>query len=142
RVSRLAYGIGCELGFSEAELLELEYAALMHDIGQLSLQEPIAGGATLLASPKAQRRIAALGSAIIRQTGLPDSVAEAVRRQCEAAAGEDDGDQPPRPRAGRGIKVGNAFDALVGENGDAERRPAVLERLRMHAGSEYGPEVG
>ena len=141
RVSRLAYGIGCELGFSEAELLELEYAALMHDIGQLSLQEPIAGGATLLASPKEQRRIAELGSAIIRQTGVLDSVAEAVRRQCEPAAGEGDRDQKPPPRAGRVIKVANAFDDLVGENRDAERHTAVLERLRMDAGSEYAPEV-
>ena len=100
RVSGLAHGIGCELGFSEAELLELEYAALMHDIGQLSLREPIAGGATVLASPKEQQRIAELGAAIIRQTGVLDSVAEAVRRQCEPAVGEDREEGPP-PRAGR-----------------------------------------
>src|SRR5215469_15555567 len=36
RVSRLAVAIGRELGIHEPELLELEYAALMHDIGQLS----------------------------------------------------------------------------------------------------------
>src|SRR5690606_27205223 len=45
RVSRLAVAMGRELGMSEAELLELEYAALMHDIGQLSLGDPIPGGA-------------------------------------------------------------------------------------------------
>ena len=141
RVSRLAHGIGCELGFSEAELLELEYAALMHDIGQLSLREPIAGGATVLASPKEQQRIAELGSAIIRQTGVLDSVAEAVRRQCEPVAGDDSRREGPPPRAGRVIKVANAFDDLVGENDDAERRIAVLERLRMDTGSEYDHEV-
>src|SRR5947209_2700534 len=36
RVSRLAVAVGRELGMNEPELLELEYAALMHDIGQLS----------------------------------------------------------------------------------------------------------
>lgn len=51
RVSRLAVRMGRELGMSEEELLELEYAALMHDIGQLSLGDPIPGGATVLASP-------------------------------------------------------------------------------------------
>ena len=41
---------------SDAELLDLEYAALMHDIGQLSLTEPIPGGATVVAAPTEQRR--------------------------------------------------------------------------------------
>ena len=61
RVGRLAVAIGRELGMSEPDLLELEYAALMHDIGQLSLADPIPGGATVLASPEDQQRIAGLG---------------------------------------------------------------------------------
>lgn len=139
RVSQLSHGIACELGLAEAELLELEYAALMHDIGQLSLREPIAGGATVLASPREQRRIAELGSAIIRETGVLDNVAEMVRRQCEPLAGDGDGGVPPL--GSRIIKVANAFDDLVGENGDAERRTAVVERLRMDTDSEYDPRV-
>ena len=43
RVSELSVAVGRELGMSDAELLDLEYAALMHDIGQLSLTEPIPG---------------------------------------------------------------------------------------------------
>ncbi|MEU0488367.1 HD domain-containing phosphohydrolase [Nocardiopsis sp. NPDC006139] len=139
RVSHLSHLVGCELGLAEAELLELEYAALMHDIGQLSLREPIAGGATVLASPREQRRIAELGAGIIRETGVLDSVAEVVRRQCEPVAGDDDEGVPPL--GSRIIKVANAFDDLVGENGDAERREAVLDRLRMDAGTEYDPRV-
>ncbi len=139
RVSQLSHGIACELGLAEAELLELEYAALMHDIGQLSLREPIAGGATVLASPREQRRIAELGSAIIRETGVLDNVAEMVRRQCEPLAG--DGDEGVPPLGSRIIKVSNAFDDLVGGNGDAERRAAVVERLRMDTDSEYDPRV-
>ncbi len=69
RVSRLAVAMGRELGMAEEELLELEYAALMHDIGQLSLGDPIPGGATVLASPAEQRRIAELGAEVIKQTG-------------------------------------------------------------------------
>lgn len=139
RVSHLAHGIACELGLAEAELLELEYAALMHDIGQLSLREPIAAGATVIASPRQQRRIAELGSAIIRETGVLDHVAEMVRRQCEPLAG--DGDEGVPPLGSRIIKVANAFDDLVGGSGDAERRTAVLERLRMDTDSEYDPRV-
>ncbi|MFW5416612.1 HD domain-containing protein [Nocardiopsis sp. CNT-189] len=139
RVSELATAIGCELGMRESELRELEYAALMHDIGQLSLRDPIASGATVLAAPREQRRIAELGSAIIRETGVLDPVAELVRRQCEGCEG--DGAAGPPPLGSRIIKVANAFDDLVGESADPDRGEAVLERLRMDSGGEYDPEV-
>ncbi|WP_461002575.1 HD-GYP domain-containing protein [Streptomonospora sediminis] len=139
RVARLAKSIGCELGMRESELLELEYAALMHDIGQLSLRDPIASGATVFALPREQRRIAELGSAVIRETGVLDSVAEVVRRQCEPYTG--DGEDGPPPLGSRVIKVANAVDDLVGESGDPERVQAVLERLRMDGMGEYDPKV-
>lgn len=139
RVSRLAHAIGCEMGMRESELLALEYASLMHDIGQLSLRSPIASGATVLASPREQRRIAELGSAVIRETGVLDSVAELVRRQCESRHGDGDDGRPPL--GSRIIKVANAFDDLVGESTDRDRVEAVLQRLRMDTGHEYDPDV-
>ena len=75
RVSRLAVTIGREMGVSERDLTDLEYAALMHDIGQLSLTDPIPGGATMLVAPVMQRRIAELaitdyqGGIQVRSTG-------------------------------------------------------------------------
>ncbi|GAA3751255.1 hypothetical protein HDA32_000905 [Spinactinospora alkalitolerans] len=138
RVGRLAHAVGCELGMRESDLLELEYAALMHDIGQLSLRDPIPSGATVLAPPSEQRRIAELGSAVIRETGVLDSVAELVRRQCEPHAGGGDG---PPPLGSRIIKVANAFDDLVGESKDRDRIEAVLQRLRMDTESEYDADV-
>lgn len=139
RVSRLAHAVGSELGMRESDLLDLEYAALMHDIGQLSLRDPIPSGATVLAAPREQRRIAELGSAIIRETGVLDNVAELVRRQCEPYAG---GVGPAVPPPGsRIIKVANAFDDLVGDSSDRERVATVLQRLRMDSGAEYDPAV-
>src|SRR6202035_5704632 len=72
RVGRLAVAVGRELGLGEKDLLDLEYAALMHDIGQLSLRDPIPGGATVLASAADQRRIAELGAGVIAQAGVLD----------------------------------------------------------------------
>lgn len=140
RVSRLAVAMGRELGMAEAELLELEYASLMHDIGQLSLRDPIPGGATVLAAAGEQSRIAELGSQVIRQTGVLDRVAEIVSRQSEPYGGTDDGSDPP-PLASRIIKAANAFDDLVGESGDRDRGAAVLERLRQESTVEYDPTV-
>src|SRR6266487_517549 len=65
RVAVLAVAVGRELGMSEPDLLDLEYAALMHDIGQLSLRDPIPGGATVLVSRADQQRIAMLGADVI-----------------------------------------------------------------------------
>jgi response regulator RpfG family c-di-GMP phosphodiesterase len=140
RVSRLAVGMGRELGMAEPELLELEYAALMHDIGQLSLGDPIPGGATVLAAPGEQRRIAELGAEVIKQTGVLDRVAEIVRHQSDPYRKEA-GRSPAQPLASRIIKVANAYDDLVGDSSDRDRSAAVLERLRVDTASEYDPAV-
>lgn len=138
RVSRLAVAVGRALGMSEPDLLELEYAALMHDIGQLSLRTPIPGGATVLASPADQRRIAELGAGVIEQARVLDGVAEIVR--CQVRPWQE-GHGGPLPIGSRIIRVVNAFDDLVGESADPSRRAAVLQRLRLDAGSEYDPAV-
>jgi hypothetical protein len=154
RVSRLAVAIGRELGMTEPKLLELEYAALMHDIGQLSLRDPIPGGATVLVSPEDQRRIAELGAEVIEKAGVLGQVANIVRRQSEPySLGEPPGlpwpqapaqgraADPGPPLASRIIKAGNAFDDLVGSSPDSDRAAAALERLRLDTATEYDPRV-
>jgi hypothetical protein len=137
RVSRLALAIGRELGMPEPDLLNLEYAALMHDIGQLSLVEPIPGGATLLVSPADARRIAEFGAEVIRQTGVLDTVAELVRYQWLPACG---GALTP-PLGSKVIRAANAFDDLVGGSADRDRTAAAIDRLKLDTGTEYDPEV-
>ena len=137
RVGRLAVAIGRELGMAERDLLLLEYAALMHDIGQLSLPEPIPGGATVLASPAEQQRIAELGAGVIEQAGVLDQVAQIVRSQCQPWRGP--GREPPI--GSRIIRAANAFDDLVGGSADRARTTAALERLRLDTTAEYDPRV-
>ena len=137
RVGRLAVVVGRELGMSEPELLELEYAALMHDIGQLSLRDPIPGGATVLASPEQQRRIAELGASVIDQAGVLDGVAEIVRYQSWPWRGQD---REP-PVGSRIIRAANAFDDLVGSSAETSRTVAALEWLRLDTATEYDPQV-
>jgi hypothetical protein len=137
RVCRLAVAVGRDLGMAEPELLELQYAALIHDIGQLSLPDPIPGGATVLVSPDDQRRIAQLGAEVIEQATMLDSVAEIVRRQSDPC---DDGDGRP-PLSSRIIRAVNAFDDLVGNSADPVRAAAVVDRLRLDASAEYDGDV-
>jgi hypothetical protein len=137
RVSNLAVAVGRELGLPEPDLLDLEYAALMHDIGQLALPDPIPGGATVLVSPADQQRIAELGSDVIRQAGVLDKVAELVRCQSWPARGH----HPEPPVGSRIIRAANAFDDLVGGSTDRDRTSAALERLRLDTASEYDAGV-
>src|SRR6516162_8565354 len=153
RVSRLAVAVGRELGIHEPQLLELEYAALMHDIGQLSLHDPIPGGATVLVSRQDQQRIAELGADVIQQAQVLGSVAEIVRRQNEPYRAVDvepdgagvhaEGTRRPRgsgpPLSSRIIKAANAFDDLVGSSLDPARAAAAVQRLRLDTASEYDP---
>jgi hypothetical protein len=127
RVSRLAVAVGRGLGMAEPELLDLEYAALMHDIGQLSLRDPIPGGATVLVSPADQDRIAEFGSDVIMRAGVLDEVAELVRCQAWPARGHN----PAPPLGSRIIKAANAFDDIVGSSTDRDRSAAAIDRMRL-----------
>jgi hypothetical protein len=127
RVSRLAVSVGRGLGMAEPELLALEYAALMHDIGQLSLRDPIPGGATVLVSPADQDRIAEYGSDVISRAGVLDEVAELVRCQAWPARGHD----PAPPLGSRIIRAANAFDDMVGSSTDRDRSAAAIDRMRL-----------
>jgi HD-GYP domain-containing protein (c-di-GMP phosphodiesterase class II) len=139
RVSRLSVAIGRELGMPEAALLELEYAALMHDIGQLSLRDPVPGGATVLVAREEQRRIAEYGAEVIQQARVLGTVADIVRRQSDPCRPVDRS-QPP-PLSSRIIRAANAYDDLVGSLEDAARATEAVERLRLDTASEYDPQV-
>jgi HD domain len=139
RVSRLAVAIGRELGMPEPALLELEYAALMHDIGQLSLRDPIPGGATVLVVREEQRRIAEYGAEVIQQARVLDSVADIVRRQSDPYRPADRGQEPPL--SSRIIRAANAFDDLVGSSVEPSRAAAAVQRLRLDTAAEYDPQV-
>ena len=140
RVAELSLAMGQDLGMSERYVLDLEYAALLHDIGQLSLAEPIPGGATVLAAPVDQRRIAHDGAEIVRQTGVLENVAVILEAQTTSyrqvrELGED------LPLASRIIKVCNAYDDMAGSRPTRERRSAAMERIHLGLGYEYDPRV-
>ncbi len=140
RVADLGVRIGRVLGISDRELRELEYAALLHDLGQISLVEPIPGGATVLAAPTDQRDIADEGARIIRHAEGLDTVADYVEAQTTPyrqvrELGEE------VPMASRIIKVANAFDDLTGGSDDPDQVRVANERIHLGLGYQYDPEV-
>ena len=140
RVMGLSVDLGHDLGFSERELRNLRYAALLHDVGQVALTASIPGGATLLAAPADQRQIAADGADIVRKTGVPSEVARIVELQATPYRVVREQGQDV-PMGSRILKVANAFDDLVGGSVAQGRREAALERIHLGLGYEYAPRV-
>ncbi|GAA2256508.1 metal-dependent phosphohydrolase [Kitasatospora cystarginea] len=146
RVADTACALGRVLGLGTRDLALLEYAALMHDIGQLSLVEPVPCGATARLPQDEQQRIARLGSEVIRQTGVPRQVAQQVARLADPCRRPDGSEDPTLPLAARIIRVANAHDELVtlarqrGLPAPAGRLEA-LELLRLECGDRYDPRV-
>ncbi|HET8988059.1 MAG TPA: HD domain-containing phosphohydrolase [Humibacillus sp.] len=140
RVAALALRVGRELALPEREMLDLEYAALLHDIGQVALVEPIPGGATVLAAPADQRRIEADTVAIVRETGVLEGVARILEHQTTPyrqvrELGEE------IPLTSRIIKVVNAYEDLNRGARGRRSRDAALERIYLGLGYEYDPRV-
>lgn len=132
RVAALSRAVGRELGLSEPDLTVLEYAALMHDIGQLSLVDPVADGATAALPAQEQRRIALLGGAVVRQTGVDAEVAVVVERQADPYR--------EQPLTARIVRTANAYDEMA--RGEGPQGPlTALERLRLATGRDYQPDV-
>ncbi|WP_156725981.1 HD-GYP domain-containing protein [Streptomyces apocyni] len=132
RVAALSRAVGRELGLTESDLMILEYAALMHDIGQLSLLDPVPAGATAALPTAEQRRIALLGGAVVRQTGVPAHVAVIVERQADPYR--------EQPLTARIVRAVNAYDEMARAQGPGGPL-AALERLRLATGHDYQPEV-
>lgn len=143
RVTRLAVAIGREFGLRDQELLDLEYAALMHDIGQLSLAEAIPRGSTLQVAPAERRRIAALGADVIRSTGALERVATIVETQAHPYRRMRETFDTEVPLEARIVKAASAYDDLVtaSENEGTKAAWNALERLRMGMAYEYDPRV-
>ncbi|WP_217239451.1 HD-GYP domain-containing protein [Streptomyces sp. AC555_RSS877] len=132
RVAALGQAVGRDLGLTEPELTVLEYAALMHDIGQLSLVDPVPAGATAGLPAGEQRRIALLGGAVVRQTGVNPQVAMVVERQADPWR--------EQPVAARVVRAVNAYEEKARDAGPGGPLKA-LEELRLATAEEYAPEV-
>jgi hypothetical protein len=111
----------------------------MHDIGQLSLRDPVPGGATVLVAREDQRRIAEYGAEVIQQARVLDAVADIVRRQSDPCRPADRSDPPPL--SSRIIRAANAYDDLVGASPNPSLAAKAVHRLRLNTAFEYDPQV-
>ncbi|MFX0538261.1 HD-GYP domain-containing protein [Ornithinimicrobium sp. Y1847] len=142
RVAQLSVPVARDLGVDDADLEDVEAAALLHDIGQVGLSRPIPRGATSEISARDQRRVAATGAAILARTAELSRLAAVVADVgLPHHRGVVRGDVTA---ASRVVRVASAYDDLSG--GTAHQpgaRPAAgaLERILRSTPHEYDPAV-
>jgi len=148
RVSFWAVEIGRELGLSEAELRELEYGGLLHDIGKIGIAEPILHKAGTLTGEEMalMRQHPVIGAEILRDVEFLRGASRAVRSHHERwdGTGYPDGLAGERiPLLARVVNAADTWDACRSERPyqqamDVEAALAVMERLK---GGQVDPAV-
>jgi hypothetical protein len=132
RVARLATAIGRELDLDDAQLQTLETAALLHHIGEVTLDEPAAGAS---ADPN---EVAAVTAALMLGIEPLQPAADIVARVPLGArdAARTGGSRfGPTSMCSHVLKVASDFDDLTG--GDGARAADALDALYASPGYVY-----
>ncbi len=148
RVRAHAAGVGRRLGMAPAELEDLEYAAILHDIGKLAVPESILAKPSALSSEEFQLMSthASMGAEILRTARLSSGVAAMVRHHHERY----DGSGYPDGLVGMEIPLGarilaavDTFDALTSERPHRRGVTAreAIDYLEHSAGTLFDPRV-
>ena len=129
RTADLAVAVGREFGMHPDEVTELEYAALVHDIGRITLNEP-----AILRAGYSDEDIARWGSQIVAEAPHLARVGELVAEQYRPYRQAGQERDPDVPVASKIIKVVCAYDKAR-----FELELAPIDALeQVHRGSTYG----
>ncbi len=134
RTTDMATSIAKEMGLGPAQVEQVEYAGLMHDIGRVSLSEP-----QILKMGYTDDDIARWSAEIIAESPYLEKVAEEVRNQYEAYRKPGEQDDPDISIVSRIIRVAAAYDWKVHRGGLSPL--AALEELHAGVAYEYDPGV-
>ena len=134
RTADLAVAVAQELGLHPNDVVELEYAALMHDVGRITLNEP-----AILKAGYTDEDIARWGAQIIAEAPYLEQVSTLVEGQHRPYRSPGIEIDPDVPMPSKIIKVASAYD-----QGKVEMGLSPVEALeRIHQGSayEFDPQV-
>lgn len=138
RVAELAVAMAAELGAAEDDLREIEYAALLHDIGRVVLEDPGDAGGELL-----RTNVATTGASIVAAAGTFPDVARMIHEQHEPYRRPGEIVNADLSLGARILRVANTFDDL--SEADEEHGPrrawAAIEELHRGAAYDYDPAV-
>ncbi len=133
RAARMATAVARYLGLAPTAVEEVLWAAYLHDIGRISLNDP---GVVRIGYTETD--IAEWGSVIVEEATLHD-VAEIIRLQHEPYRRPGQQADPDLPVASRIVKVASAYDDLVSDGSHSPLE--ALEQLHRGSVYDYDPEI-
>jgi diguanylate cyclase (GGDEF)-like protein/putative nucleotidyltransferase with HDIG domain len=146
RVARMAVSVARELDLTDDEVLEIEFAAALHDIGKIGVTDNILRKSAALDDEewKEMRRHSELGYQILKGIDFLKNAAEIVYAHHERF----DGKGYPRGLAGEEIPLGSrlfaivdAFDAMTSRRPyrDASSREWACDEIERNRGTQFDP---
>ena len=148
RVARMAAAVAKHMGLGEEQVLEIEYAAALHDIGKIGVADSILRKAAPLDDNewKEMRRHSELGYEILKGIDFLRDAAQIVWAHHERC----DGTGYPRGLAGEEIPLGarvfcvvDAYDAMTSRRPyrQAMSREQACMEIARNAGTQFDPLV-
>lgn len=138
RVAELSVAVARELGVDEEDVTEIEYAALLHDIGAISIPDTD----TVVAGSRAGRmELAVVGAAIVRETGHFPRVAEMIEHQHDPYRRRGEHRNDALLAGAKIIKVASAYDDFTNPGGVGLSTWDAIERLHSGTQHDYDPTV-
>jgi putative nucleotidyltransferase with HDIG domain len=145
----LAHQVGEAMGLDEAVMREVEFGALLHDVGKISIPNELINKQGALSDHEWElmKTHADEGARLLERIGgVLEDVGQIVRHHHEhwdgsgyphGLAGEE------IPLAARVISVCDAFHAMTSDRSyrEAMTRERALAELRANAGSQFDPAV-
>ncbi|MDH5371821.1 MAG: HD domain-containing protein [Acidimicrobiia bacterium] len=134
RTSAMAVAVGQRLGLSPDEVEDIRFAAMMHDIGRVTLNEP-----NVIKMGFTEDDIARWGSEIIGESAYLERIAHLVRQQHHPYRRPGEYKDLELPMASKVIKAASAYDHATTELGFSQLE--ALEVLHRGAAYDYDPDV-
>lgn len=128
RTASIAVEVAKDLGLAPGDVGDVEYAALMHDIGRITLNEP-----AIIKAGYTDEDIARWGSQIVAEAPSLSKVADYVLLQHDPYRRPGVETDESVPTASRIIKVASAYDQAVHEAG----LPPIEAIETLHRGAAY-----
>jgi len=148
RVAKISVAIAKKAGLDTASCLELELAAILHDVGKIGVEEGVVGkiGPLSIDETKGMRHHPEIGARILKPLTSLKSVGLYVKHHHEHydGTGYPDGlEGDDIPLSSRIILLADAFDAMTTDRPyrEALTRKEAFQRIRKGHGRQFDPRL-
>jgi len=148
RVAQTAVALAQELNLSDRDIENIEYTALLHDIGKIGIADNILGKNSSLTNKEFDKikEHTAMGAKIIEPVDFLKNSSKAIYHHHERYNGEGYPDGlkgKDIPIFSRIIAVADAYDAMNSDRPYRKKlnRDKILRELQDQSGKQFDPEV-